>query len=52
MVGAIIGASIGALAVGIVVGFFIFNAVQKKRMGDAQNQAKNLLKMQKPRLQV
>lgn len=43
MVGAIIGASIGALAVGIVVGFFIFNAVQKKRMGDAQNQAKKLV---------
>lgn len=43
MVGAIIGASIGALAVGIVVGFFIFNAIQKKRMGDAQNQAKKLV---------
>lgn len=43
MIGAIIGISIGALAVGIVAGYFIFNAIQKKQMGDAKNQAKRLV---------
>lgn len=43
MIGAIIGISIGALAVGIVAGYFIFNAIQKKQMGDAKNQAKKLV---------
>lgn len=43
MIGAIIGASIGALVIGIVAGYFIFTAMQKKRMGDAKNQAEKLV---------